>query len=157
MKPFTVVHNLTESKIDDYWEKLHPQGSFFGKLEGQNRAEFGRVLRNSVMVLEFPFGYARVEYDTWKKKTWIHAAFWHRAVFGGEDRLKAGAHYVAETIGTPELCVAIPTTTRGLARIVENVGFQWRGTIKGFYHTPEGCFDANLYTMIVEIGGEDGR
>lgn len=152
MSEWIIIEKATKAKVKEWWDKLPPNSNFFGKVDGKSFSQFWDVFKDAVLIMEFPFGVARAHLNSEQSAMMVHIVFWSREVVRSCSILREALVEAARIVGVTKVYATIPITMISFARLVERVGFQWSGTIKRFYYTDEGCYDALLYTMIIEGG-----
>lgn len=129
----------------------HLAGGFFKVADGTNLTVFINKVVQSYRILEFEFGFIRVDLqdDICLR---IHGVFDPKKVAWPQsaERLTEGAVYLFETNRNVQRieCV-VPSISRSLGRLLSRVGFEKEGTMRNWYRFSDGSImDADMWSFI---------
>lgn len=141
------VRACDQEAIRHIWDRLPKGNGLYWKMDGKSYENFYRIMQESCLIWELPIGFIRVEYHR-DFGVWVHGGFWTHDVFRETEELRKLAYELMDLLGVYELHVAIPTSMKGLAKLLEKLGATWRGVAKHFYDKNKHCCDALVYDIL---------
>ena len=148
MRNFVVHQHATEALAHELWEKLPHTGAFWGDYDGTSREDFVRLLAQSVLLIELPFGLLRVDSYTPGGDAHIHGVFWSKEVLRGRALFDEVSSWLRLYLNVSRETIVVPQRSRSLQRLAEYLGFSHLGALPGYYRTVRGCFDGVFYARL---------
>jgi hypothetical protein len=141
------IVSVTPEEVERLYEKVEWLPAYSGP---DNASRFRRLLHAAWMVLELPFGIIRITDYKAGLSVQAHGIFWSKEVFRGTDALVDMTKLVMGLFEVKSVEIAVPSGSRGLARLMERLPYRKVATLQDFFFNDILKIPADLYVCTKE-------
>ena len=139
--------------IDEVWEKVEGKKCLWSELEGSSYEAFFATCMSSQILIDLGFGMGRIDNLIPGHSCRVHAVFWSAEVLKDVDKIVFALLQIIHAFELMRVECVVPSSSKSLKRLLEQIGFKLEGTMGNWYKGLEGFFDGDLYAIVVPKRG----